>query len=651
MTRLLADIAGPFYDPAVPFRNWSALPFYQLDLAHPPFVDLARLDAGVARAEVYLAQVAAQGYTGVVVDNLAHLVTFDSAPARVYAPDEPARLRALAYGAAFGRLFAGAAALGLEVFVTTDMQWGTPGLRRYVGRLAPDNPRLAAVNRWAVEELFTRFPGVAGLFVRVGEAGGAHDQGAEYTGHMLYRSERDLRGLIDGLLPICERRGRLLVVRTWSVGIGAIGDMLWSPERYGAIFGGYSSPNLLVSVKHTPADFFRLLPPNPTVGLPGPNQIVELQSRREYELFGMAPSGVARLHGRAVATAARPRPLAGVWVWNATGGWGGGTAALGAGGWSIWTELSSALTAALVRDPAADAGAFVRAWCEARFPPGLAAAVTEVYLESEELIERGWYLGSLAGGRAALAGVTLPTLLWVWWMRPTAAPLIWAYLAAAAPDVAERLAASRAAHERLGEHAARLAALAGPGGDGAFVAESVRYLRDCVGVAVALRELLLAAFAAAGAGDRDRWLAAVAQAPRALAQLAAYRSAWGGRADFPALELDEVEAYLWRLARAPGKAWPQARAASLAVRWLMKRGLGGQGLRALGLGALALAGLGAWRSPRARPALAALLAAGVLLGPVGRRAVRAALPWLSRRYNLLPSIFFEAGPSFTEWTT
>lgn len=651
MTRLLTDISGPFYDPGLPFRNWSALPFYQLDLPRPPYVDRARLERGVARAEAYLARVAEQGYTGIVVDNLAHLVTFDGAPARVYAPDDPCRLRALAYGDAFGRLFRAAAGRGMEVFVTTDMQWATPGLRRYAGRLAAGSPRLAAANAWAVDELFERFPQLSGLFVRVGEAGGAHDQGEEYTGHMLYRTPRDLRGLIDGLLPLCERRGRLLVVRTWSIGIGELGDMLWSPERYGELFGGYSSPRLLVSVKHGPGDFFRHMPPNPTLGLPGPAQIVELQNRREYELFGMAPSGVAGLHGRTLAAAVRVGRGAGVWAWNATGGWGGGAAAIGAGGWSLWTELSSALTAALAREPGADAAAFVGAWCAARLGPGpLAAAAAALYLESEALVESGWYLGALPAG-AAIGGVALPPLLWVWWMRPTAAAPIWACLAAAVPDPAACLAATRAAALRLAEHAAALAALAPPGDeDAAFVAESARYLRDCVGVALAVRELFLPAFVAAGRGDRAGWRAAVAGAPRARAALAAHSAAWGGRADFPALELDEVAAYLRRLERAPWPLWAQARLAGLLARRLAARGAPGHDLRALGAGALALAALGAWRSPRARPALAAALAAALLAGPLLRPALRAALPWLGRRYNLLPSIFFEAGPSITEWT-
>lgn len=210
------------------------------------------------------------------------------------------------------------------------MQWATPPLQAYVGRRAADNPRLAEVNRWALEELFARFPQVRGLVVRTGEAGGAHDQGAAYTGHMLYTSAEALRGLIATLLPVCAARGRLLIMRTWSIGIGELGDLIWSPERYRAVFAGFGSPHLLVSVKHGPSDFFRLLPHNPTLGLPGPRQIVELQNRREYELFGMLPSSVAGLHAVALRHARERNPrLAGVWAWNATAAGAAGRARSG----------------------------------------------------------------------------------------------------------------------------------------------------------------------------------------------------------------------------------------------------------------------------------------------------------------------------------
>ncbi|MCS6882690.1 MAG: hypothetical protein RMK84_15055 [Oscillochloridaceae bacterium] len=659
MKRLLTDIAGPFFEPGQPFRNCSALPYYQLDLPQRPYVNRERLERGLARAERYLAAVAAQGYTGIVLDNLAHLITFDAAQERIYAPNDPCRQRALIYGEAFMSLLEQAAGYGMEIFIATDMQWATPALRRYARRLEAGNARLAAANRWALEELFTRFPTVSGLFVRVGETGGAHNQGTEYTGHLLYRTASALRWLIDALLPVCEQHRRLLVVRTWSIGIGELGDLLWSPERYWSVFGTYRSPYLLASIKHGPSDFFRHLPPNPTLGLPGPAQLVELQNRREYELFGMAPCGVAKLHGEVLAITRRLEGVAGAWVWNSSGGWGGGQAGLGQDGWSLWTELSSAVTAAMARGAADDVAAFTRAWCLARFAPDGAApdqsafaeAVAAVYLDSEQVIEDGWYCGPLRREATRIGDVVLPTLLWIWWMRPTGAPVMWALLAETVPDIRACLERSRSALMRLEEHYRRLLSLAPNGvAEAITVVESVRYLRDCLEVALALRKTLLPAFSAARVGDRAGWSVALQGLPVALDTLARHEATWGGRSDFPALELEEIAAYLTWLRRAPAAGWLQARLACRLVRHLVKGWPRGAHLRAMGAGIVALLMIGLWRHPRAWPALAGVLAAGALAAPFRRPVVQAALPWLSRRFFLLPSIFFEAGPSCAEWT-
>ena len=126
--RCLTDIAGPFYDTSKPFRNWSALPFYQLDLPQPPYVDCAQLERGMQRALGYLEQVRAQGYTGIVIDNLAHLVTFDQAPIYIYSANSPYLCRATIYRAAFSRLFERAAQLvrpGGDVLV--DLEPGPAG--------------------------------------------------------------------------------------------------------------------------------------------------------------------------------------------------------------------------------------------------------------------------------------------------------------------------------------------------------------------------------------------------------------------------------------------------------------------------------------------------------------------------------------------
>jgi hypothetical protein len=678
MFHCLADIAGPFYDPRKPFRNWSALPYYQLDLPRPPYVDRAQLAWGLARAERHLAQLHAQGYTGIVIDNLPHLVLLDRAPQPVYAPEDQHRVRAMIYRAAFRRLFVRAAQLGMHCFVTCDMQWATPAVRRFAGRLAPENPRLQAINQAALEELFAELPQTSGVVVRVGEAGGAHNQGDDYTGHMIYTGVESLRALIDTLLPVCERHGKLLIVRTWSIGIGELGDLMWSPERYREAFGGYTSPNLVISIKHGPSDFFRHMPPNPTLGLPGPKQLIELQNRREYELFGMTPSGIARLHQQ-VFRAARTEGsrCAGVWAWNGSGGWGGGRAALASEGWSVWTELSSALTAALAGDPELDAPAFVRGWCEEQFgsraadedsagatggsvtleqsaatcPSPFAAAVADLYLDSEQLVERGWYLGPLGRARRSLGSTYLPSLLWVWWMRPTASLIFWAYLASAVANDEESLALGAEALASITAHAERLAALAPPGDSEAeAVVASARYLRDLLVVAQALRRLMLPALAAAWSRDERAWMAQAGLAREVRETLRMHRAAWGANRDLPALELDEVEAFLNLLERAPAVVWRQARLACVVVRRLRAGKLSERHVYAAGMGAATLLLALLARKSRRGAGIAGALATGLLVAPVRRRAIKAAVPWVSKRLFLLPSIFFETGPSFTEWT-
>jgi hypothetical protein len=460
-----------------------------------------------------------------------------------------------------------------------------------------------------------------------------------------------LRGLIGTLLEVCERHARLLIVRTWSIGIGELGDLLWSPKRYRAVFGGFDSAWLLTSIKHGPSDFFRLLPHNPTLGQAGPRQIIELQNRREYELFGMAPSSIARLHQQVVQHAESTNmSFAGVWAWNSTGGWGGGHAALGATGWSTWTELSSALTAALLLDSGYDTQAFIQRWCTERFGATFGPALAEVYRESEELIERGWYAGRPSGGQHTLGAIYLPSLLWVWWMRPTASLIIWAYLASALADFPARVFERAAAVERLRWHAQQLAALAHDRATAIALAESVRYLADTLAAAHALRCFMESAFAAAWYRRRTDWDVLVGGAPALCTTLDGYQSRWTNNAGYPPLELHEMLAFLHTLKRAPGLIWYQARAACLLVGRLRAGQPSGCPAYAAGLVAAGALTVALARRSRRSIGIAGLIAALLLAAPLRRHAIRLALPWLSRRLYLLPSIFFETGPAVTDWT-
>jgi hypothetical protein len=651
----LTDIAGPFYDPNKPFRNWSSLPFYQIDSPHPPYVDQAHLANGIARACTYLEHVSRHGYTGIVIDNLAHLVGFEHTPVTIYPWNSPYRQRAAHYRQAFGTLFDRAKQLGMQIFVTADMQWSTPPIKRYVKSLAVGNPRLQHINRWALAEAFTLLPQIDGIIVRVGETGGSHDQGTDYTGHMLYTTVESMHWLIDTLLPICQTYDKLLIVRTWSIGIGEIGDMMWSSERYNELFGPYHSPHLMVSLKHTPSDFYRHLPRNPTLGLPGPQQIIELQNRREYELFGMVPSAVVPLHQELLQHEHATNPqFHGIWAWNSSGGWGGGRAALASEGWSIWTELSSALTAALFHTPDLNTQDFIHTWCIEQFGEPFGTAVAEVYQESARFMEHGWYPGRLAHRKESLGALYLPPLLWVWWMHPTASLIVWAYLASAVPDITTVLHQSNQVRQRLEWHRDRLAPLAPPDNPhAAAVVESIRYFADTIRVAHTIREFLLPAFDAVWRKDRQQWNNITRTSTTLMHMLNEHQATWQAHPDLPPLELDEINAFLNTIQRRPAQVWFEARAACGLVSWLRTRQTPGPRMRTMGVVVAMLLLLSFFPGRQRRAALAgaivSVMAASPVASSIWQRTVRSMLPLLSRQFYLLPSIFFETGPSFTEW--
>ncbi len=652
--RCLTDISGPFYDPAKPFRNWSTFPFYQIDRADWPYVDHTHLAWGIERAIAYLERVYSQGYTGIVIDNLAHLVSFDMAPIALYAPTSPYRVRAQCYREAFRTLFQAAAHMGMEVFVTTDMQWSTPPLYPYIGRLIAQNPRLAEINRWAVEELFTMSSHINGIVVRVGEAGGAYNHTMGYHGHMLYTTPHTVRILIDSLLPLCEQYQRLLIIRTWSIGIGKLGDFMWSKERYQSVFDGYDSPWLMVSMKHGPSDFFRFLPHNPTSGMPGPAQIIELQNRREYELFGMVPTAVIPLHQDIIHHETHTnRHFAGLWAWNSSGGWGGGRAALGTDGWSIWTELSSAITAALAHNPDMDTHAFVYRWCEATLGQHFGSAVANVYIESSTIIEQGWYLGKLTNGDEAVGTLYLPSLLWVWWMRPTASLIMWAYLALAVEDCDTVLRASANACSRLAWHVQQLAARVPTAcSRAAAIVESISYLHDSVVVAKAIRVLMLQALNAAWHANHEQWNDVATHIPDVQATLQQHCARWSQHPTLPPLELEEFQAFLHTFQRTPGRIWFQARGACILVKRLhtQQKCSYSTHARMIGLVAIVLVLLPLVAKKPRTTGVAGVILSMLLASPLRQRTLHALLPWMSRQLYLLPTIFFEAGPSLSEWT-
>ena len=205
------------------------------------------------------------------------------------------------------------------------------------GRISLERPMTRKLLRVALAEVFARFPDLDGLVIRTGEV---------YLQDLPYHTGSD--PITHGpsshsqLLAIlreeaCAKRGKLILYRTW-----AVDGFTTSPGYYLSVADRVQPhPLLAFSIKHTDGDFWRTVPFNPTLGLGGHQQIVEVECQREYEGKGAHPnyiahgvidgfeelrSGPAKGAGTApvgLADLAGRSTFAGVFTWSRGGGWNG----------------------------------------------------------------------------------------------------------------------------------------------------------------------------------------------------------------------------------------------------------------------------------------------------------------------------------------
>ncbi len=309
MELALIDAIGPFFRGLDQRRiNWSKIPFTHL------------VTSGVGRPEQWSGiradfdtlarRVAALGYNALTLDDLAHLASHPWFEADLLE-------RNAVFREEFRTLFAIAHGHGLKVFITSD----------YLTTSAAVDAQLRGSSResrtWfreLVDGFLADFPEVAGIILRIGESDG-HDVADPLRSRLALRTTGDLQLLLHEILPVFEKHGRRLILRTWTVGAHLIGDLIWHRDRLAQAFAGIESPALVVSMKYGESDFFRYLPLNRHFFRTGLPTIVEFQARREYEGAGEYPSFVGwevEQHARELRGA---RNLIGFSVWCQTGGW------------------------------------------------------------------------------------------------------------------------------------------------------------------------------------------------------------------------------------------------------------------------------------------------------------------------------------------
>ncbi|MEJ3743920.1 hypothetical protein WEI85_11580 [Actinomycetes bacterium KLBMP 9797] len=394
-------------------------------LSAAPYVDGAAVERIAAQFRQLVDHAVALGYNGIVVPGFLEYVTFAAVGdgRSVYPSGDPHVARAEAMVARFGPVWRYAHEMGMKVYFQTDMLALSPPLRRHlertVGGLATEDNRLWTVYQAALRELFTALPYAAGLMIRIGEGGDIYKfPGWDYTSEIAVKTPAAVRAMLAAFLWVAGEADRDIILRTWSIGVGAVGDLHIDPASYEQVLGGIDDPHLIVSTKYCLGDFYSHLPFNHTLEMGTQRRIVEFQARREFEAFGALPNDLGVLHQQALQRflAANPR-VEGVWTWTQGGGplrAGPRTLYLRAGFWQLY-ELNVYSAARLAWDPDADPAQITADWARQTFAtdPSTVAAIGQAMALSRQAVMRGLYIGPYARHTVKALGVAPPPMMWI----------------------------------------------------------------------------------------------------------------------------------------------------------------------------------------------------------------------------------------------
>ncbi|UOQ88224.1 hypothetical protein MUN74_13135 [Agromyces endophyticus] len=389
-----------------------------------PYIDETALAEAYADFDGFLRHSLANGFNAVAFPGFVEFVTFDDAPGGpVYADGDDHRDRAVALREAFAPFWERADQLGMQVFLRTDMLALTGPLERYLtdrfGSLDTEDPEFWSVYTAGLDELYEAAPALDGVLIRIGEAGAIYDVGGwDYYSALKVTTVDAVRTMLEAFSGQAESSGREVIFRTWSVGVGAVGDMHTNDASYEAVLDGLDSPALIVSTKYTLGDFYSWLPLNHTLEQGSQRRIVEFQSRREFENFGAFPNDLGTQYQWALQQllAANDR-IEGAWVWTQDGGpWRAGPMSLylKSGFWQLY-ELNTQLAADLARDPDADVADITADWAREWFSddPATVEAIVGAMTRSREAIEQGMYVEQFAKQRVFAIGLEPPPMMWI----------------------------------------------------------------------------------------------------------------------------------------------------------------------------------------------------------------------------------------------
>ena len=399
--------------------------FEGLLLENYPFINQTAFKRIQNQTDSFTRKMGNLGMNGIVIPLFLELVTFSEHPDQklIYPKRTQYCQRHLALRDAFNNLSEIANSNGLKTYLYTDMVTLTKPLERYFinrfGKVDVNQKGFWEVYQAGLEEIFKSMPNVQGLMIRIGEAGSVYNKpGWDYFSELFVKDKKAVDLLLKQFLEVAERHNKTIIFRSWSVGVGKIGDMHTNPETYEKILGKQTSKNLIISTKYCKGDYYSWLPFNPTLICGKQRRIVEFQGRREFEGLGSLPNYVAPIHQQALVQLKEKNPrIEGMWLWTQEGG------PLRAGplstypfyGFNTITDANVFALALLAKNPRQSLDSITQVWVKEKFGSDVEVqkTISQVLLASHSVVKKGLYIGNYAKLDVKALGLEPPPMLWI----------------------------------------------------------------------------------------------------------------------------------------------------------------------------------------------------------------------------------------------
>lgn len=399
--------------------------FEDMIRASAPFIDTAAFQRIEKELNIYVNRIKEFNYTGIVFPGFLEFVNFDSVGNgfEIYPKNNIYRLRHTAFRNYFSKLIEIAHQNGLKVYMGSDMATFTTPLKNYIlknnGKTDTENKEFWKIYQSGAKELFETMPGVDGLLLRIGEAGSVYNRpGWDYYSELSVTTDKGVQMMLNSFIEVAEHYNKLIIFRTWSVGVGQTGDLHTNTATYHRVLDSIQSNNLVVSTKYCSGDFYSWLPFNPTLAKGKHRRITEFQCRREFEGLNAFPNYMAPLHQQALQQfSANNKHFEGFWLWSQEGGplRAGPLSLYPLHGFNVITDANVFATAKLAQNPFADLQQITNDWVKFYFGEDslLVNNVTEMLLISHDITRKGLYISEFAQYDIRAMGLEPPPMMWI----------------------------------------------------------------------------------------------------------------------------------------------------------------------------------------------------------------------------------------------